>query len=189
MTKPSIKKGIIKAWEQLEEKNISLIKVPIVVPNSQTLKTFELLEKIYTRAQKLELKIWISGSWAVMGAYGRFIKDTHDIDITLNTPRDENILSQILYSLGLKCIGPSKFGAVTFMDTNDISVDFNSIQDDRTYFHNIKLTEDFGELRGFKYRIVPRKELIKVYKKFLLERHRPNYPDLIKIKALMNSSN
>ena len=174
-------------WEYLEKKNISLIKVPIIVPNERTLQTFDLLQKIYVRAQRLDLTIWISGSWAVMGAYQHFIKDTTDIDITLKTPRNENSLSQILFSLGLTCQGPSKFGAVTFLSKDGIEVDFNSIQDEQTHFHNIKLYDDFGKLNGFRYRIVPRTELIKVYKHFLLEKQRPTYPDLVKIKALILS--
>ena len=184
MVEKLIKTSLIKIWEILEKHNFSVIQIPTVSPNSKTLETFELLKKIYNRSQRLDLKIWISGSWAVMGAYQNFIKDTSDIDITLKTPRDENQLSQILFSLGLKCIGPSKFGAVTFVSKNNIEIDFKSIKDEKTHFYNIRLYDDFGELNGFKFRIVPRKELIKVYNKFLLEKGRPTYPDLVKIKAL-----
>lgn len=187
MIERAIKIQIIKVWEYLEKKQLSPIKVPVIIPNEKTLKTFDLLKKIYVRTQRLDLKIWISGSWAVMGAYKSFIKDTTDIDITLKTPRDENYLSQILFSFGLKCEGPSKFGAVTFTDGDGIEIDFNSIQDDKTHFHNINLDDDFGELNGFRYRIVPRQELIKVYKHFLLEEQRPTFPDLVKIKALIQS--
>ncbi len=180
-----VKKTLINSLISLESKGINLLNVPSIKPDKTTLQAFEILKQIYTRAENTDLKIWIAGSWAAMGASGKFIKNTNDIDITVRTPEDEERLTEIVVSLGFRVTGHSRLLAIRCVGiNNDIQVDFASITNPKSHFYDIYLgDDDFGELEGFMYRIVPKASLVGIYKKLVLDKKRNTREDLIKLKA------
>lgn len=183
--KNTVKKTLINSLVKLESKGINLLSVPSIKPDKRTLQAFEILKQIYTRAEKTDLKIWIAGSWAAMGASGKFIKNTNDIDITVRTLEDEERLMEIVVSLGFRVVGHSRLLAIRCVGIeNDIQIDFASITNPKSHFYNIHLSdEDFGLLDGFTFRIVPKASLVEIYKKLVLDHTRNTKEDLVKLKA------
>ncbi len=169
-----------------DKSGFHLLKIAPINPNEQTLVTFEAFKEIYNKCEKCGLKVWVSGSWAVSGVYGDFIKNTNDIDLSVATLKDEEKLTELLLFAGYGCKGTSPFGAINFYNKKTgVAIDIGSIQASTTAFKNILLHEnECGQIRDFKFRILPKHELLHVYKEYVFKDGRNAKQDLKKIKVL-----
>lgn len=190
-----VKKSLVNKILAADKAGLPLLKISKIQPNELTLLTFRALQDIYHKCEIHELKVWISGSWGVAGIYGDFIKNTNDIDISVRTLKDEEKLTELLLFAGYRCTGTSSFGAISFVHPfTKVAVDIGSIQGSITAFKNVILHEnEFGHIADFKFRVLPRTELLNVYQQYAFAKGRNAKQDLKKIKilekkAMVNSS-
>jgi hypothetical protein len=181
-----VKETLVNKILTADKVGLPLLKIKAIPPNELTLLTFRALQDLYHKCENNGLKIWIAGSWAVAGIHGDFIKNTNDIDISVRTLKDGERLIELLLFSGYSCTGTSSFGAISFIHPQTkVAVDIGSIQGSVTAFKNVVLHEnEYGEIVGFKFRILPRTELLNVYQQYVFEKGRNAKQDLKKIKIL-----
>lgn len=175
----------VKVLFGLEKLGFRIVLIPKVDPDTKTLETFDLLKKIYAEAENEGIKLWLTGSWAITGRNGSYIKNICDIDFTMRTRVDEENFGKVLLSLGLIKVREGPMGANRYVDQRSgIEVDFGSITYPGPYYQ-IPLKDD-GEvtLDGFSYRVIPAESHLKVYKHILFRKGRSLRNDLVKIKIL-----
>ncbi|MFA5776021.1 MAG: hypothetical protein WC988_00430 [Patescibacteria group bacterium] len=172
----------------LEKFGFRIVPVPKVDPNTKTLEAFDLLKRIYTEAEKQGTRLWLTGSWAITGRNGFYIKNIRDIDFTMRTRIDEENFGKLLLSLGLTKVREGPMGANRYVDQKSgIEVDYGSITYPGVYY-NMPLKEDEKVISdGFSYRVIPAESHLKVYKHILFCKGRSLKSDLIKIKILLKS--
>jgi len=128
----------------------------------------------------------LSGSWAITGKHGSFIKQIRDIDFTMRTKEDEVNFSKLLEGLGLRKVENSPMGANRYFDPNTkAEVDFGSITYPGTIYYQIPLSEeDQVTMDNFAYRVIPKESHKRIYESILFSRGRSVRNDLIKLKIL-----
>lgn len=167
---------------------VNLINIPEVAPNKTTLDTLALLKKIYKETEDRGTKVWVTGSWAITGRFGKYTKQTRDVDLTMRTKQDEKDFSKALFDLGLRRKGNSPMDANRFIDPNTgIEIDFGSIAYPGTVYYNIPLNEkETVKINGFEFRVIPKEGQISLYKSILFNKGRSLRNDLVKLKILLH---
>ena len=180
----------LKGWLTLESLGILSLDIPNIAPNRKTRKTFELLKRIYLQAEAVGIRVWVSGSWAVVGRNGgAFFKDINDIDLTLCSKEEEERLARLLESLGLSKSDKSPTGVRRYLDVeHGIGVDFGATAYPGTICYQLPLAEERVEIDGFSFRVVPRESHIVVYQRLLFSPGRSLRNDLVKLKILFQAA-
>ena len=175
----------ITVWLALEKLGINIIPIPSTEPDTKTCEAFSLLKTICTRAERADLKVWLTGSWAITARNGGYFKNIRDLDFTMRTGEDEIKFADLLTSLGLIRTKDSPMGANRFIDeARGVEVDFGSIIYPGVY-HQIPLRDDeFATLDGFSFRVIPAVSHINIYKHILFNKGRSVMQDLTKLKIL-----
>lgn len=176
----------LNVWLFLERRGITFICIRSIKPDGKTKLVFNLLKVIYGKAEEKGIKVWVTGSWAITGRYGNYIKNIRDIDLVTRTRDDEEKLSELLASLGFLKRNNSPMGANRFFDPRTkIEIDFGSVVYPETTYYDIPLDEkETIAFQGFTYRVLPIKSHLKVYYDVLLTKGRSFKNDLMKIKIL-----
>lgn len=176
----------IKVLFGLEKFGIKLVPIPEVDPDTKTLGTLDLLKKIYTEAEKQGTRLWLTGSWAISGRNGFYIKNIRDIDFTMKTRIDEENFGSLLITLGLMKTREGPMGANRYVDQKSgIEVDFGSITYPGVYYNMPIRDNEKVTLDGFSYRVIPAESHLKVYKHILFRKGRSIRNDLVKIRILL----
>ena len=173
----------VTLWLSLEKFGVNIVKIPSIKPDAKTLEAFSLLKTICTQAERMNLKVWLTGSWAITGRNGGYFKNIRDLDFTMRT--DEIKFADLLTSLGLVRTKDSPMGANRFIDeASGVEVDFGSIIYPGVY-HQMPLRDDeFATLDGFSFRVIPAVSHIDIYKHILFTKGRSVMQDLTKLKIL-----
>jgi len=176
----------LRIWLLLEKGGLRLVRVPNIKPSEKTLQVLDLLREAYSEAEKRNIKVWLTGSWAITARIGYFFKNIDDIDFTMRTREEEKRFASLLEGLGLVRKGDSPMGATRYVDSSSkTEVDFGSTTYPGTDFYQMPLDEgETGHLDGFEFRIAPKQVSLDIYERILFDKGRSVKADLIKIKLL-----
>jgi len=175
----------VTLWLILERFEVNIVKIPSIKPDAKTLEAFGLLKTVCTQAERADLKVWLTGSWAITAWNGGYFKNIRDLDFTMRTGEDEIKFADLLTSLGLIKTKDSPMGANRFIDeARGVAVDFGSITYPGVYYQMPLRNDEVVTLDGFSFRVIPAVSHINIYKHILFNKGRSVMQDLTKLKIL-----
>lgn len=147
---------LLHIWLFLERRGLCLVEIPKIEPSERTQRAFALLRKIYGEAERRDIKVWLTGSWAITGRNGGFFKNIEDIDFTMRKRKEEKQFASLLEDIGLVRREDSPLGATRYLDSaSGTEVDFGSTTYPGTIYYRMPLDEkEAVELEGFRFKVI-----------------------------------